>query len=148
MNKFGFVVAAVLLGILLYIPNPIPADGSSVALGGYCPISYLEHRRAEYGDVRYSSTFEKRRYHFVDKTSKEAFDRDPARYANAIRYDAWGAIAISLGKWSASDPKEFVVRHGALYLFADGKAKARFVKNPETKIHKADLNWKTMTAGK
>ena len=120
------------------------ADGSRIALGGYCPVAYFEMKQAVYGDAKFSSVYEGRTYHLVDAKAKEMFDSSPVKYAGGVRYDAWCATALAMGKKPASDPTQFVVRDGAVYLFSTAEAKGMFEKDSKGTIQKADAAWKKM----
>ena len=50
--KFFTLVALVLSSLIM---SPIlQADGSKVALGGYCPVGYVAAQKTIYGDPSYS----------------------------------------------------------------------------------------------
>lgn len=128
-------------------PRVAPADGSRVALGGFCPVAYVEVGKPIYGEAKYSATYEGHTYHFVDAEALALFKANPTKYADAIRYDAWCPTALAVGQWSPSDPEQYVIRDGKVYLFTNAEAKAMFEKDPAGTIAKADANWKVMHAG-
>lgn len=142
MKRFG--LACTIFAASLTLASVAGADGSRVALGGYCPVAYFEMKQAVYGDAKFSSTHDGRAYHLVDAKAKEMFDASPAKYAGGIRYDAWCATALAMGKKSASDPAQFVVRDGAVYPFTNAEARAMFEKDPKGTIQKAEANWRKM----
>jgi len=143
MNRvLGILGGLMAATIVLLAPSPARADGSSVVLGGYCVVAYLDAGKPIYGTVENQSTYEGKRYHFVNAEAKAAFDKNPSRYAGAIRYDAWCATALAMGKEVASEPAQFLVRDGALYLFSSADAKAMFEKDAAGMTKKADQNWK------
>jgi len=123
-------------------PSPAHADGSSVVLGGYCVVAYMDAGMPMDGSAEFRSTYEGNRYHFVKAEAKAAFDKDPAKYASSVRYGAWCATALAMGKEVASDPNQFLVRDGALYLFSSADAKAMFEEDAAGMTKKADQNWK------
>lgn len=139
------LVSFTLAAGLLAVAGGALADGSRVALGGYCPVAYVEMKQAVYGDAKFSVTHDGVTYHVVDEKAKEMFEKQPAKYSKAVRYDAWCATAMAMGKWMASDPGQVVVRDGALYLFSSADAKTMFEKDVAGTIKKADENWKKLS---
>ncbi len=129
---------------LLLITGVAFADGSRVALGGYCPVAYVEMKQAVYGDAKQSATVDGVTYHFVDEKAKAMFEKNPARYTKAVRFDAWCATAMAMGKWIPSDPSQVVVRGAAVYLFSGTEAKSMFEKDPDATVEQAEANWKKM----
>lgn len=143
ISLFALSLAALTLTIA---PRLASADGSRVALGGFCPVAYIEMGQAVYGDAKFSVNHDGRTYHVVDEKAQKMFEASPAKYAGAVRYDAWCATALAMGKKSATDPEQFVVRNGVIYLFTNAEAKAMFEKDPAGTIKKADATWKKLGA--
>jgi len=139
LTIFGGLMAAT---IITLAPAPADADGSNVVLGGYCVVAYMDAGMPMDGSAEFQSTYEGKRFHFVKAEAKAAFDKNPAKYASSIRYEAWCATALAMGKEMASDPNQFLVRDGALFLFSSADAKAMFEKDAAGMTKKADQNWK------
>jgi YHS domain-containing protein len=122
------------------------ADGSKVKLGGYCPVAYVGAQKALFGNPDFNSEYEGATYYFINKGAKETFDKEPAKFANGVKYDSWCATGISLGKKLATDPKQFSVVEGKVYLFSSAEAKAMFDKDQVVMLKKAEANWAKLSS--
>lgn len=109
------------------------------AIGGYCPVAYVLAGKAIKGKPEFSADREDKTYWFVNEDAKQAFVKEPEKFA--IKYDSWCATAVAYGKKVASDPKVFTVHNGAVYLFSNADAKKVFDKDKEGLASKADQNW-------
>lgn len=134
MNKVRSAVVALFTLVAL----PALADGSKVSLGGYCPVAYTKANQAVFGNPQYASEYQGKTYFFVNEGAKKMFDKAPASFTTAMKYDAWCATAMAMGKKLASDPTLFSVVDGAVYFFSSAQAKAAFDKDPGSFIKKAD----------
>ena len=90
------------------------------------------------GNPQYASEYQGKTYFFVNEGAKKMFDKAPASFTTAMKYDAWCATAMAMGKKLASDPTLFSVVDGAVYFFSSAQAKAAFDKDPGSFIKKAD----------
>lgn len=133
----ALVLAATAIVPLAQSKAPKPTDG--VALGGYCPVAYVEMNQAVKGDPQHKSEHQGRAYHFANADAKKMFDEAPAKYAPA--YDGLCATGVAMGMKLQPDPKLFAVHNGRTYLFSDTKAKGMFDKDTSGIIAKADANW-------
>lgn len=140
MKKQIITLAAVLM-----IAGLAKADGSAVALGGYCPVAYLAANKALYGDAKFVSVVNGHTYHFIDANAKKLFDADQSKFVNSIQYDAWCATALAQGAKVASDPMLFSLLEGKVYLFSNADAKKAFDAAAPKMIKSADANWKKLS---
>ena len=85
--KHSAIVIFILSSLML--SATVQADGSKVVLGGYCSVAYVAAQKALYGDPKYASEYEGKTYHFINDDAKKAFDKEPAKFANAIQYDTY-----------------------------------------------------------
>jgi YHS domain-containing protein len=130
------------LGVVaLFVSASVWADGSKVALGGYCPVAYFKSDEAVFGDPDYASEFEGRIYYFAGRGAKKLFDKDPASYINPIQYNSYCATGIAMGQKILADPKIFSLIDGKVYLFSDAKAKSMFDADAKNLIAKANKAW-------
>ena len=140
--KSSTLVALVLSS---FIMSPIlQADGSKVALGGYCPVGYVAAQKAVYGDPKFASEYEGQTYYLSSQGAKEMFDKDPAKFAKTIKYDSYCATGVALGKKLATDPDLFSTVDEKVYLFSSQGAKDAFDKDPKGMVAKAEANWKKL----
>ncbi len=132
------LLATATLAALAQSEAPKPA-AAGPALGGYCPMAYVEMNQAMKGDPQQKSEYQRHTYYFTNAQAKQMFDKAPAKYVPA--YDGLCATAVAMGTKLESDPKLFVVHDGRTYLFSNAVAKATFEKDPKALIAKADANW-------
>ena len=135
-----FAIATLVVSSLL-ISLASQADGSKVVLGGYCAVAYVAAQKALYGDPKYQSEYEGKTYHFINDDAKQAFDKEPTKFVKAIKYNAYCATGVALGKKLLTDPKLFSTVDGKVYLFSSQEAKDAFDKDPKGMIAKAEGNW-------
>jgi YHS domain-containing protein len=141
MKSVTTLLGGLLAAVFFLVPVTASADGSRVLLGGYCPVAYVDAQKAVYGSVEFRSVHDGKEYHFVNADAKAAFDQSPSKYVSAVRYDAWCATALAMGKRLASDPEQFLVRNGAVFLFSSAEAKAMFLKDVDGMTKKANQHW-------
>ena len=121
--------------------QPTFASGSKVKLGGYCAVAYVGAQKALFGNPDFASDYEGSSYYFINKDAKAMFDKEPTKFVNGIKYDAWCATGVALGKKLATDPKLFSEVDGKVYLFSSADAKAMFDKDKNGMIKKAESSW-------
>ena len=120
------------------------ADGSKVALGGYCAVGYVAGQKSIYGDPKYGSEYEGKLYYLSSEGAKKMFDAEPAKFAKAVKYESYCATGVAMGKKLITDPTLFSFVDDKLYLFSSQGAKDLFDKDPEAMIAKAESNWKKL----
>ena len=125
----------------LMLSATVQADGSKVALGGYDAVAYATTQKALYGDPKYASEFEEKIYYFNNNNAKKAFDKEPAKLTSSIKYDAYCATGVALGKKLVTFPNLFSIVDGKVYLFSAQGAKDMFAKDLKGMIAKAEANW-------
>ena len=128
----------------LIVSSVASADGSKVALGGYCAVGYVAAQKTIYGDPRFGSEYEGKLYYLSSEAAKKMFDAEPAKFAKAIKYDSYCATGVTMGKKLATDPNLFSFIDDKLYLFSSQGAKDMFDKDQEAMIAKAEKNWKKL----
>lgn len=121
------------------------SDSTHPALDGICPISYFAVGKPLPGQPEYSSTYEGNLYHFVSEEAKHEFDSNPEKYAPA--FGGLCAFGMSIEKEFESDPNNFKIIDGKLYLFlknADTDALELWNKEDETKcLANANRHWQS-----
>ncbi len=119
-----------------------PVKHSKAAIGGYCPVAYVEVNKAVQGDPAHAVTTAGRTYLFVNADAKKLYVANPAKFA--IGYDSWCATAMAMGQKVPSDPRLFTVHAGRTYLFSTADAKKAFDADPAGFVTKADGQWATL----
>jgi YHS domain-containing protein len=131
-----------------------PKDGpmlnqvEGLALAGYDPVSYFPAGGGKPLPGR--SGLEAAQgglvYRFATEENREAFKKNPERYAPA--YGGWCAWAMAAGETSPVDPESFLIQDGRLLLFyagflADDRAQW-LAGNPVALKAAADRNWRAL----
>ena len=137
--KFVVLVLAGLLSSAI-----ATADGSKVALGGYCAVGYVAAQKIIYGDPKYGSEYEGKLYYLSSEAAKKMFDAEPTKFVNAIKYDSYCATGVAMGKKLTTDPNLVSYVGDKVYLFSSQGAKDLFDKDPKAMIAKAEKNWQTL----
>lgn len=141
MRRIILFAAAALLAVTAgssYAGKPMK-HASEPALGGYCPVAYIEVNKAVKGDAKYSVTRAGHTYLFVNADAKKLYVANPAKFM--VGYDSWCATAMAMGQKVKSDPTLFTVHGGVTYLFSNLEAKQAFDADPASFVKKADANW-------
>jgi len=120
-------------------------EPQSAELQGHCPVAYFAVHKPVRGTPKYSSTHEGKLYHFVSEEAKQAFDKNPAKYIPA--FGGLCAFGMSIDKEFMSDPTNFKIIDGKLYLFLkndDTDALKLWKKEDETKcLANASRHWES-----
>jgi YHS domain-containing protein len=114
----------------------------NVMLRGYDPVAYFKQGKAVLGQRSLWSTYNGVTYFFASKANKADFDREPKTFEP--QYGGFCANSMSKGKKVASDPNEFFIYKGKLYVCSSPKAKSEFTNDADAKISRADKNWLTI----
>lgn len=119
-------------------------DENGVAVHGYDPIAYFSEGKAIKGDPQYQSNYAGAIYYFQSSANKEAFDREPTKYAP--QFGGYCAMAMAMGKLEDVDPNYFLVHDSKLLLQRNEKAHMMFARDPVANHKKASENWEKMQA--
>ena len=138
-----FTIAMLALSSLM-LSSIANADGSKVALGGYCAVGYVAGQKSIYGDPKYGSEYEGKLYYLSSEGAKKMFDAEPVKFAKAIKYESYCATGVAMGKKLTTDPILFSFVDDKLYLFSSQGAKDVFDKDQDAMIAKAEANWKKL----
>ena len=112
------------------------------ALGGYCPVAYVEMKQAVKGNPDISLDYAGKHYVLANADAKKMFKADPSKYH--VTYDGYCATAMSMGKKLESDPTSFASEGGVTYLFSSAEAKKMFDAAPAGFIEKANTQWASL----
>lgn len=118
------------------------------AIGGYCPVAYIQANMAAKGDAKFTSVskVDGQTYQLSNAMAKDMFDKMPEKFTPA--YEGFCATAVAKGMKLKSDPKLFVVENGKTYLFSTEEAKKMFEMDKAGTIEKANGNWPKVSAMK
>ena len=117
----------------------VNVDAQGVAAHGYDPVAFFTEGKAVKGDPEWQSAYGGATYYFQSSADREAFDKEPARYAP--QYGGYCAMALTMGKLEDVDPNYFLVHQDKLLLQRNEKAHMMFSKDQEGNHKKADEGW-------
>ncbi len=117
-----------------------------LAIDGYDPVAYFPEGggKPAKGDPKFELTHAGARYRFANQANLDAFKKSPETYEPA--HGGWCTYAMGeSGDKVEIDPKSYVVENGRLFLFYKDlftDTRARFLKDKQNLLSKADANWK------
>jgi YHS domain-containing protein len=113
--------------------------GEQLMLLGYDPVAYFDAGKATRGTHTIAAVHEGRTYYFASPEHRAAFSAAPAKYEPQYGgFCSNGApYAVKLG----SDPTEFEIRDGRLFIFGDILGHEFWLLDERTNIERADRLW-------
>ena len=144
-RRHHFVAAGILAALLstgcggtLYATMP-SSDGHPVMLLGHDPVAYFLLGKPMRGDPNIQVTLPHRTYYFASEEHRELFNADPAKYEPQYGgFCSNGApFKIKLG----SDPSEWEIRDGRLFIFGDIVGHSFWGLDPAFNVSHADQVW-------
>ena len=116
--------------------------GESLMLLGFDPVAYFTDGKPVRGTHTLAATHEGRTYYFASPEHRAAFGASPARFEP--QYGAFCSNGIAYNVKLGSDPTQFEVRDGRLFIFGDVLGHALWALDPEGNIHHSDALWPGM----
>ena len=120
------------------------ADEPRLSVSGYDPVAYFTDGKPTQGSVQYEVVFDGQRYRFASAQHRDLFKANPDKYAP--QFSGLCAMNLSRGVKRESDPHNWVISNGNLYVFASETGQQNFTKDPATFAAKASANWKSIKA--
>jgi YHS domain-containing protein len=114
-------------------------DKGGLALQGYDPVAYFTTGKPTKGDSKFSAKHEGAEYHFANAENRDAFAKEPAKFAP--QYGGFCAMAASLDKKFDGDPNVWKIVEGKLYLNVNPDVGKRWQEDVPGNIGKADASW-------
>ena len=114
-------------------------EGRDLMLLGHDPVAYFTLGRPLKGDPRFAAQHEGAWYYFASAAHRDMFAADPARFAP--QYGAFCASGAAYGVKLGSDPTEFRIRDGRLFIFGDVLGREYWEVDPAWHIKHADAMW-------
>ena len=141
----GFAMAVLLLVAVglqgcgtLYATAKNP-HGDDVMLLGYDPVAYFTAGRPVRGSKAITATLPGRTYYFATAQHKQLFDADPAKYEP--QYGGFCSDGAAFGIKMSTDPAEFEIVDGRLFIFGDILGHEMWRLDPQWNIAHADRLW-------
>ena len=130
--------------ILLAANGPLLAETAPLALKGYDPVAYFTDARPTPGREQFELLWDGQRYRFASAQHREMFKTSPDRYAP--QFGGLCAMNLSNGVKRESDPHNWVISNGNLYVFAGERGMQNFSKAPDDYAARAAAQLKTLKA--
>jgi YHS domain-containing protein len=113
--------------------------GESLMLLGYDPVAYFTDGKPVRGRHTISAAHEGRTYYFATPEHRAAFVAAPARYEP--QYGGFCSNGAPYGVKLGSDPTEFEIRDGRLFIFGDVLGHEMWKLDERDNIRRADELW-------
>lgn len=138
------LVAMMLLAVLLQgCGTPYAtmknSQGEEVMLLGHDPVAYFTVGKSIYGNPAIKSSLPDRTYYFASEGNKRLFDNSPEKYEP--QYGGFCASGAAFGLKLGSDPTEFEIVGGRLYIFGDVVGHEAWSIDPAWNIRHGDEVW-------
>jgi hypothetical protein len=117
-------------------------DGARAAIRGYDPVAYHLIGAPVLGSVEHTFVWNGATWRFASAKHRALFAADPARYAP--QYGGYCAFGTSRGYKVSTQPDQWAIEGGKLYLNYDAGVSMTWNKDRAFYIGKADANWPTL----
>jgi YHS domain-containing protein len=111
---------------------------SGIALDGYDPVAYQLAGQPVAGLAAHEGQWAGVTWRFSSAANHAAFMAEPERFAP--QFEGYDPTGVSLSRVVESDPYEFIVLRGQLYLFRNGQTKRRFAEDARV-LQQAEASW-------
>lgn len=118
----------------------LATDQAGVILNGFDPVGYFDSGKAVPSDARFFTLWRGAIWLFANDANRRKFLADPARYVPA--YGGYCATCMAAGDVTASDPRQFAIHEGRLYLFSSQTTRERWLAETKSYVDRADAIWK------
>ena len=134
-----FALAALLSGCGTTHATIPTSRGERLMLLGHDPVAYFSEKKPVRGTHTIAAAYEGRTYYFSSAGNRDAFRAAPAKYEPQYGgFCSNGApYAVKLG----SDPTQFEVREGRLFIFGDILGREFWLLDEKSNIARADALW-------
>ena len=113
--------------------------GEDLMLLGHDPVAYFTVGKPLRGYPAINAKYNDVTYYFASEGNRALFLASPAKYEP--QYGAFCADGAAYGVKLGSDPTEFVIRDGRLFIFGDIVGREFFLLRPDWDIEKGDAMW-------
>lgn len=146
MKAINAMVLSVSFLPLLLIGFSSIASGADVsapvAIKGYDTVAYFTASKAIKGSEAFTAQWHNMTWYFSTKENRDLFSASPEKYAP--QYDGYCAWALTENRLSITDPEEWKIVDGKLYLNCSKSAYEKWSRDIPGHIKKADENWLKM----
>ena len=113
--------------------------GEELMLLGYDPVAYFTDAKPVRGKHTIAATHEARTYYFATPEHRASFIAAPAKYEP--QYGGFCSNGAPYGVKMSSDPTQFEVRDGRLFIFGDVQGREFWLLDEKDNIAHADALW-------
>lgn len=118
---------------------PVNIDDKGVALRGYDPVAYFIVGKPTPGAADFKATHNGATYQFASAANRDAFTKEPAKYAP--QYGGFCAFAAALNKKFDADPNIWKIVDGKLYVNFNADVGTKWSADIPGFIQKANASW-------
>jgi len=113
-----------------------------LALKGYDPVAYFTDGKPMPGATQYELSFDGQRYRFASAQHRDLFKGNPDKYAP--QFGGLCTMNLSRGVKRESDPHNWVISNGNLYVFASEQGQQNFNKNAQATATQAAAHFQAL----
>ena len=114
-------------------------DGDELMLLGHDPVAYFTMGKAVRGDPKLKVALPDRTYYFLNEAHRKLFQANPAKYEP--QYGGFCSNGAPFGIKMGSDPTEWQIVDGRLFIFGDIVGHSKWALDPRFNIEHADRMW-------
>ena len=112
---------------------------SDPAIKGYDTVAYFNAGKALKGNESFAFRWHDMTWYFLTRENRDLFAAGPEKYAP--QYDGYCAWAMTEARKAQTDPEEWKIVDGKLYLNCSRAAYEKWSRDIPGNIKKADANW-------
>ncbi len=117
---------------------------NNLAIRGYDPVAYFTDDKAVKGKKKFSWEWQGATWRFANAAHLEMFKTEPNTYAP--QYGGYCALAVANNETASTEPEQFAIVDGKLYLNYNAKIKKEWMADPAHFIELADQYWPDLLA--
>src|SRR5262249_6629001 len=117
----------------------LPQTAERLAPKGYDPVAYFTHPQPTPRVETHQYVFDGQRYRFASAQHRDLFKANPDKYAP--QFGGSCAMNMANGVRRESDPNNWVISNGNLYVFAGQAGRDNFRQHASTAASQAAANW-------
>jgi hypothetical protein len=138
-STLSLVLPSLLAGCGVKYATVRTDSGVDLMLLGHDPVAYFVVGKPVRGDPRIDAAHNRVTYYFASEDHRKRFLAEPAKYEP--QYGGFCADGAAYGVKLGSDPTEFAIHDGRLFIFGDVVGREFWKLRPAWDIEKADLMW-------
>ncbi len=125
-------------------PDASESSMEKTAIKGYDTVAFFNEAKAVKGTAAHSHLWKGAKWQFKNEANRSLFASAPEKYAP--QYDGYCAWAMTESRKAVTDPENWKIVDGKLYLNCSKSAQAKWERDIPGHIQTADENWRKMTA--